>query len=50
MSEGDPCPSCCQGVMEYQTDGDCSCHINPPCSSCTDSVLRCSQCDYEPVE
>ena len=34
----------CPGTLEYKTDGDCSCHIAPPCSVCTSSVLTCNHC------
>lgn len=37
----------CTGEMEYKKDGVCSCHINPPCSACVDSILTCNECGFE---
>lgn len=54
--EGDKCPACEEGKLAWQShyqDGGCSCHINPPCSYCTDQDLACNKCgeiavEYEP--
>lgn len=44
--EGDLC-ACGLGRFTYIREGDCSCHISPPCSSCVDAPLRCDACgDY----
>lgn len=46
--EGDRCPEKdCGGKLEYPEVENCSCHINPPCSACTDIVLTCQQCGWE---
>lgn len=42
-NEGDSCP--CGGVFEYIREGDCSCHISPPCNNCVEAPLKCNQCD-----
>lgn len=45
---GDQCPYCSIGRLEYAEVENCSCHINPPCSACTDAELRCDYCErYE---
>lgn len=37
----------CRGVIaEHQSETGCSCHINPPCSSCTDDRHYCPRCDW----
>lgn len=46
LEEGDKCPEC-NGIMEYPPTQNCSCHINPPCSACTDKLLTCNECGYE---
>lgn len=41
----------CEGIIhEHDTDGSCSCHINPPCSHCTTSREYCSECDWDGYE
>lgn len=38
----------CNGIIaEYQSDGGCSCHINPPCSHCTTPREYCPVCDWQ---
>jgi hypothetical protein len=45
VDEGDPCPiEGCDGKLYYPKGENCSCHINPPCGSCTDTVLTCNKC------
>ena len=44
--EGGKCPEC-GGALFYPPVEDCSCHISPPCSACTDNVLLCHDCDFE---
>lgn len=47
IEEGDTCGrDGCEGIMAYKRDGDCSCHINPPCSSCTGAKLHCPECEW----
>lgn len=44
-TEGDKCTySDCDGMFEYIREGQCSCHISPPCSSCVDAPLICNKC------
>ncbi len=46
--EGDRCLSSgCQGFYRVVLDGDCRCHISPPCSACTDAKLTCGECGDE---
>lgn len=47
LEEGDFCPVCAIGILEYSPVENCSCHINPPCSGCTDNNLKCLECGYE---
>lgn len=37
----------CGGVLAYRKSENCSCHINPPCSSCTNVPLHCPVCQWE---
>ena len=38
----------CAGVIdEHPTEASCSCHINPPCSYCTDAREHCPECNWE---
>lgn len=34
----------CIGSLEYIRQDSCSCHINPPCSSCVNAPLTCNKC------
>lgn len=39
----------CTGIIQERNDGTyCSCHLNPPCSHCVDSIERmhCPICDW----
>ncbi len=48
FEEGDQCPTeGCDGILELEEHKGCSCHINPPCSNCTDRILLCPKCDWE---
>lgn len=49
FEEGDKCPEC-DGNFHYPPVENCACHINPPCSACTDNRLECDKCGYEPEE
>lgn len=41
----------CIGVIaEHDKERGCSCHINPPCSSCVDDRHFCPICEWEGVE
>lgn len=49
--ENDICPEPkCNGKLYYPPVENCSCHLNPPCSACTDNRIRCDKCGYEPEE
>ena len=46
--DGDTCPEKdCTGTMYFPAPEGCSCHINPPCHSCTSVLLTCRECGYE---
>jgi hypothetical protein len=49
FEEGGKCPEC-EGSLYYPKVRGCSCHINPPCSACTDQRLQCDTCDWEESE
>lgn len=40
----------CEGVIAFQKSENCSCHISPPCHSCTSVKLHCPNCDWEAEE
>lgn len=41
----------CKGIIqEHDSDGCCSCHINPPCSYCETSREYCPECDWDGYE
>ena len=44
--EGDSCPKC-RGELGYPKVENCSCHINPPCSACTNNSLSCENCGWK---
>lgn len=47
LEEGDHCQqSGCMGNMQFPKAENCSCHISPPCSSCTGRELTCSACGW----
>lgn len=37
----------CKGIIAEHPVENCSCHINPPCSSCTDPRGYCPECGWE---
>jgi len=45
---GDVCTrNGCLGIIaEGEREGDCSCHINPPCGSCTTPREWCPECGW----
>ena len=45
--EGDHCPECDEGLLEYQSVENCSCHISPPCNACVTNPLRCPLCGWK---
>lgn len=49
--EGDTCArSGCLGTIEMHPVKNCSCHISPPCSACTEPRNYCPECDWEESE
>ena len=45
--DGGECPDrTCTGTLRWTRVGDCSCHISPPCGSCTSSPLVCDECGW----
>lgn len=41
----------CKGlIQEYNIDGGCSCHINPPCGYCTTPKEYCPECNWDAHE
>lgn len=47
VQEGDACPFGCSGKLSYPKSENCTCHINPPCGSCTEVMLTCPVCGWE---
>ena len=46
--KGDRCNrNGCQGIIEEHEKRGCSCHINPPCSACTEARGYCPVCEWE---
>lgn len=46
--KGDVCNrNGCTGIIEEYERRGCSCHINPPCSACTEPRAFCSVCDWQ---
>jgi hypothetical protein len=37
----------CKGIIQLHPIENCSCHINPPCSSCTTPKAYCPDCGWE---
>ena len=37
----------CEGRIETRASKDCSCHISPPCHSCTAPRNFCPECDWD---
>jgi hypothetical protein len=49
--EGDVCNrEGCNGIINTHPVRGCSCHINPPCSACTEPRNFCSDCGWEERE
>src|SRR5271165_6196337 len=40
----------CKGVTAESASEGCSCHINPPCGSCTTPREYCPECDWSAEE
>jgi len=51
FEEGDTCNrDKCEGVISIHKSENCSCHISPPCSSCTAPRNYCPVCEWEESE
>lgn len=49
--EGETCGrDGCVGVIDMHPVENCSCHISPPCSACTDPRNFCPECDWEEAD
>lgn len=48
--EGQTCPECKEGLLDYPKVQNCSCHINSPCWNCVDNKLTCNSCGWEEPE
>lgn len=40
----------CDGVLEWDIDGDCSCHTSPPCRWCEERRVFCPECEWRGEE
>lgn len=40
----------CKGIIKCYEKDTCSCHINPPCSSCTEPRAYCETCKWDELE
>lgn len=40
----------CQGIIDEHERHSCNCHINPPCSACTENRRFCPVCDWNGSE
>ena len=40
----------CVGIIQELEKNSCSCHINPPCSSCETDRNYCPECDWSGLE
>ena len=51
-SKGETCNrDNCKGIInEYEKEGGCSCHINPPCGYCTEPNSYCETCGWDAKE
>lgn len=45
--EGDFCPACKGGKIDWPQIENCSCFLDPPCVECTERRLTCSSCGWE---
>lgn len=48
LSAGDVCRrNDCPGIIDEHEKESCSCHINPPCSACTEPRAYCPKCGWD---
>lgn len=49
--EGETCyRDGCRGKIKRRKTESCSCHINPPCGSCTAPNAYCEKCDWQEAD
>ena len=49
--EGDICNrEACKGIIKEREVEGCTCHLNPPCSSCMEPRGYCDTCGWEDEE
>lgn len=49
--EGETCNrKGCGGIIDTHPPGNCSCHLSPPCSSCTAPRNFCPDCGWEEAD
>ncbi len=49
--DGDTCcRNHCTGIIDIHPSDNCSCHLSPPCSSCTAPRNFCPDCGWEEVD
>ena len=36
----------CDGILVMTREGECRCHISPPCSSCVNMKPACPKCHW----
>ncbi len=49
--EGDSCKFAeCSGHYVYKPNGECTCHLAPPCEACVTSKLVCDTCGEQADE
>lgn len=51
-SKGERCnrENCTGIIEEYEKEGSCSCHSNPPCGYCTEPNSYCNKCGWDAKE
>ncbi|MFA5920120.1 MAG: hypothetical protein WC856_02365 [Methylococcaceae bacterium] len=51
FTDGEKCNrNGCTGIIREHPVENCSCHIHPPCSSCTDPKGYCETCQWEEAD
>lgn len=49
--EGDTCRrNGCEGTIQERPVENCSCHLYPPCSSCTAPRAYCDECEWDEAD
>lgn len=52
FEEGETCgrKGCSGVIVEVARRGGCSCHISPPCGSCTEPLEECPECGWRLID